>query len=240
LFAGDLLNMLGRFIEWLFRRKTKSNVITLNHEEIARLVPKQWNADLRGEVAERAPESISTKRLIATCERYWKSLDDAPDEDSFSPKSNERYNDYNRAVNALGSRGPEVRDWARKLLVHSDYFARETGAWLLGELGERGELGDATGTVITELAALINRPFDEDPPKEATAIDVALASLAKIGDPRGITVIRSVLFSSKLEHEGDTQWEAACALEKLVGESFSESEDPAEAARLWLQANPNR
>jgi hypothetical protein len=196
--------MLGRFIEWLFRRKTKSNVITLNREQIARLVPKQWNADLRGTVAECAPDNIPTEELIAACERFWKSLDEAPDsdEDPFSPKSIDRYNDHNRAVNALGSRRPEVRDWARRLLVHSDYLARETGAWLLGELGDRGELGDASEAVIGELAALINRPFDEDPPKEATAIDLAIQSLDKIGGPLALDVIRQVLFSKKQEHEG--------------------------------------
>jgi HEAT repeat protein len=184
---------------------------------------------------------IPTKKLIATCERHWEWLEQPRDiEIDFTRKEQKRYNDYKLAVNALGSRGPAVRDWARKLLAHPDYLARETGAWLLGELGERGELGDATGAVIVELAGVINRPFEEDPPKEATAIDLALAALGKIGDPRAIAVIREVLFSSKREHEGDTQWEAAGALENLVGEPFSESEDRVEAARSWLRANPNR
>jgi hypothetical protein len=189
-------------------------------------------------------DSIPSRKLIAICERYWKRLEqDRYEESAFTPEEQEPfepYDNYQLAVKALGSRGPEVRDWARKLLSHPDYSARETGAWLLGELGERGELGDAAGAVIAELARAINRPFEEDPPKEATAIDLALATLGKIGDPRGISVIGDVLFSSKLEHEGDTQWEAACALENLVGEPFSESEDRVEAARSWLRTNPNR
>jgi hypothetical protein len=231
--------MLNRFVTWLFRRKRTSDVIILNREQIGSLVPQQWNADLRGEVAECAPDSIPTKELIAACERYWKSLDEArdSDEDPFSPKSIERYNNHNRVVNALGFRGPEVRDWARRLLAHPDYLARETGAWLLGELGERGELGDVTEAAIGELAALINRPFEKDPPKEAPAIDLAVGCLGKIGGPRAVEVIRQVLFSKKQEHQGDTQWEAAGALEKLVGEPFSEAEDRVKAARDWLRAN---
>jgi HEAT repeat protein len=233
--------MFTRFFAWLFGRKTNSNVIILKREQIGHIVSKQCDADLRGEVAECASESIPTEELIATCERHWRRLDETPDYDKSALRSEriDRYNDYTRAVNALGGRGPVVRDWARRLLSHPDYDARETGAWLLGELGERGQLGDATGTVITELAALINRPFDEDPPKEATAIALAIAALAKIGDPRGLGVIRQVLFSKKLEHEGDTQWEAVYALEKLTGESFSESDNREEAARNWLQAHPN-
>jgi hypothetical protein len=187
-------------------------------------------------------DDIPTPKLIAICERYWKCFEQDKLDETFThqeQESYEPYENYQIAVNALGSRGPAVRDWARKILSHRDYCARETGAWLLGELGEGGELGDTTGTVITELERLINRPFDEDPPKEATAIDLAIAALAKIGDPRGVRVIRQVLFSKKLEHEGDTQWEAVDALEKLTGESFSESNNRLEAARKWLQAHPN-
>jgi hypothetical protein len=233
--------MFSKFIAWLFGRESllKSKVIILSREQIGPIVSKQQDADLRGEVAECAPESVPTEELIAACERYWRSLDETPDSDEspFSPESIERYNDHNRAVNALGSRGLAVRDWARKLLVHSDHFARETGAWLLGELGDRGELGDATESVIGELAGLINRPFDEDPPKEATAIDVAIQSLGKIGSPHALDVIRQVLSSKKQEHEGDTQWAAVDALEKLTGESFSGSDDRLEAARSWLQTH---
>src|SRR5258708_16998670 len=115
-------------------------------------------------------DGIPTRKLIAICERYWKCLE----QDGYKQELYEPYEDFQLAVYALGSRGPEVREWARKILSHRDYCARETGAWLLGELGERGELGDVTGTVITELERLINRPFDEDPPKEATAIDLAI------------------------------------------------------------------
>lgn len=232
--------MFSRFITWLFGRKTKSNVMILTREQIGHAVDYQWDADLRGEIAERAADSISTTKLMATCEQYWKWLDEIKDvEIEFTRKEHERYNNYKLAVNALGDRGSAVRDWARKLLSHSDYCARETGAWLLGELGQRGELGDATGKVISELEKLINRPFDDDPPKEATAIDLAIAALAKIGDRSGVAVIRQVLFSKKLEHEGDTQWEAVDALEKLTGQSFSEPDNRVDTARKWLQAHPN-
>jgi hypothetical protein len=188
-------------------------------------------------------DSVSTRKLIDICERYWKRFEpDCSDQDAITDDEHqpyESYENYQLAVKALVNRGPEVRDWARRILSHHDYCARQTGAWLLGELGQRGELGDAIGKVIIELEKLINRPFDDDPPKEATAIDLAIAALAKIGDARGVAVIRQVLFSKRLEHEGDTQWEAVDSLEKLTGESFSKSDNRLESARKWLQAHPN-
>ncbi len=201
-------------------------------------VSRQSDADVRGEVAEAAPDGVPTRDLMAICERYWRGLDPAPsaiDPESWRASSL-RHNECVRAINALGKRGPEVRDWARGLLVHPDYDARETGAWLLGELGSKGQLGEALEAVIDELAALIDRPFEDDFPKGSQAIDAAIIAVSEIGYSAGIRVLRHVLFSTRMEHEGDTQWMAAGSLEKLVGEPFMKASDPVEAARAWLLA----
>jgi HEAT repeat protein len=194
------------------------------------------DAGLRGEVEDAAPDSIPTHDLMTICQRYWSNLaqgSGAIDQESWRALR-VRYNEYVRAVNALGNRGPEVRDWARGLLVRPEYDARETGAWLLGELGRKEQLGEMIETVIDELGALIDRPFEDDFPKEAQAIDAAIVALGKIGHLKGVPVLRHVLFSTLKEHQGDTQWEAAGSLAKRVGGSFMKADDPVCAARAWL------
>jgi hypothetical protein len=213
----------------------------LTTDEIGTPVARKVDADLRGETVEAALDTIPTQELIAICEQYWNQSAQSPEQGSkISPAVyRDRYSTYVRAVNALSIRGPEMRDWASRLLGHPDYDARETAAFLVGELGARGQLGEAVNNVINELGALINRPFEHDPPKEAQAIDVAIGALAKIGHANGIAILRHVLFSDKQEHEGDTQWAAAVALEKLVRESFLATPDPLHAARGWLQTHPD-
>jgi hypothetical protein len=198
-------------------------------------VSLQSDADVRREVAETAPDDIPTSDLMAICERYWNGLNQ--NSDVTSPAAwrafGRVYDEYVRALNALGNRGPEVRDWARSLLTHPEYDARECGAWLLGKLGSKGQLAPWVQSVIDELAVLIDRPIENDC-KERQAIDAAITALGKIGHPAAIPILRHVLFSDKREHSDDTQWEAAGALGNLVGESFMTAGDPSGAARAWL------
>ena len=58
---------------------------------------------------------------MAICDRFW----DSPHGDN---------SEFVRADNELANRGPEIRDWSRKLLVHPDYSARESGAFLATEM----------------------------------------------------------------------------------------------------------
>ena len=81
------------------------------------------------------------------------------------------------------------------------------------------------------------RPVEEDG-KELQAIDAAISALAEIGDRGGIRFLRKALFADDEWLTGDTQWGAAEALEKLVGESFMTSPNPVEKARAWLQVHP--
>jgi PBS lyase HEAT-like repeat len=157
---------------------------------------------------------------MAICDRFW----DSPHGDN---------SEFVRAYSELANRGREIRDWSRKLLVHPDYSARESGAFLLGQLGARGQLGDAVEAVVAELGSLARRPVEEDA-KEVQAVDVALDALAKIGQPAAIPHVRAVLLSDDDFLAGDTQWTAADALGRLVGQPFSQSPDPPGAARMWL------
>lgn len=164
--------------------------------------------------------SLASDRLISICDRFWLS----------HPGD---YAEFVLAINELAGRGPEIRDWCRRLLTHSDYDARESGAFLLGQLGRRGQLGDVVEAVVEELGSLMRRPVEEDA-KETQAVDSAIMALAEIGHPAGILHLRAVLFSNDEFLAGDTQWSAAEALGRLVGQPFMESSDPPRAARVWL------
>lgn len=80
-------------------------------------------------------KDLSTQQLTAICDAYWNDLsnDVAP--------TNAIQHSF--ALKELCTRGSEMREWARGLLTHTEYYAREQGAFLLGELGRRGLLADA-------------------------------------------------------------------------------------------------
>jgi hypothetical protein len=59
----------------------------------------------------------------------------------------------------------------------------------------------------------------------------------EIGHPAGIPGLPAVLFSDDEWLSGDSQWAAAHALGRLVGEPIGESADPVGAARAWLMAH---
>jgi HEAT repeat protein len=178
---------------------------------------------------------LSTRELMAICESWWIWL--ATSGGGHSAEVSERHERYVLAHNELAERGPEVRDWARSLLSHPDYEARETGAFLLGRLGSRRLLGDAEEDIIAEVGALTRRPVEEDG-KEVQAIDSAIRALGAIGDRLGIPYLRDVLFSKDPWLRWDTQWTAAEALGQLVGQSFMDTPDPEGSARAWLGAHP--
>jgi HEAT repeat protein len=166
--------------------------------------------------------SLTSEQLMAICDRFW------------APGTGD-YAKFVRAYNELAKRGTEIRDWCRSLLTHPDYRARESGAFLLGQLGSRGQLGDATDAVIAELGTLTRRPVEEDG-KELQAVDSAIIALAAIGSPSAIPHLRTVLFSENEFLTGDAQWSAAEALGQLTKQPFMDSPDPVGAAREWLAA----
>ena len=166
--------------------------------------------------------SLTSEQLTAICDRSW------------YPATG-KYAERVSAENELAARGPEIRDWCRRLLVHPDYDAREAGTFFLGQLGARGQLGDAVEAVVAELGALTRRPVEEDC-KETQAVGAAIDALAEIGHPAGVLHLRDVLFSEDEFLIGDTQWNAAEALGRLTGQSVMESPDPVDAARSWLSS----
>lgn len=170
--------------------------------------------------------SLSSQDLMAICDRHW------------IPGKTIGYGDFVAAYNELATRGPEIRDWCRGLLTHPDYDARGCGAFLLGQLGKRRQLGEAEAAVVKELGALTQRPVEDDC-KELEAVDTAITALTDIGHPAGIPFLRAVLCSDDEWLSGDSQWEAAHSLARLVGEPFEETPDPVAAALAWLSIHPD-
>jgi hypothetical protein len=135
-------------------------------------------------------EHLTSQELMAICDGYW-------------VHATEPYGQFVAACNELVNRGPEIREWCRRLVAHPDYHARETGAFLLGQLGKRRLLGDMEAAVVAELGALTQRPVEEDG-KELQAVDAAISGLAAIGHPGGIPFLRIVLFSDNEWLAGDS------------------------------------
>jgi hypothetical protein len=184
-------------------------------------------------------EHLSSQELMAICDDHWDRLAAATTlEESHAAQSSDRPNRYVVALNELARRGPEIRDWCRRLLAHPDYDARECGAFLLGQLGQRRQLGDSEAVVVAELGALTQRPIEEDC-KELQAVDAAIGALGEIGHSAGIPFLRAVLCSEDEWLARDSQWAAADVLGRLLGQPFMETADPVDAARAWLQAHPN-
>jgi HEAT repeat protein len=73
--------------------------------------------------------------------------------------------------------------------------------------------------------------------KEAQANTAAVIALGKIGDRQGVAALRQVLTSEELADD-DIQWDAAEALGQIVGESFTDEDEPVSAAREWLRFHP--
>jgi HEAT repeat protein len=110
--------------------------------------------------------------------------------------------------------------------------------WWIGQLGARCQLAGVVEDVIEELRELANRPVVDDS-KERQAIDAAVIAIAKIGDPKGVDVLRGVLFSTEWYHRDDTRWGAADALGTLVSQQFVDEPDPVQSAREWLRSHPD-
>ena len=176
---------------------------------------------------------------MGICDAYWNSFleqSDVAPEDAFSQSSVRDTNRYVHAINELANRGPAIVDWAIARLRHPGYDAHEQAAWLVGELGSQGHLGEVRESVIEELNWLASRPIEEDT-KEAQANTAAVSALQKIGDSRAITAYRHILTAPEWDAD-DLQWCTADALGQLVGESFMDCKDPVTAAKDWLERHP--
>jgi hypothetical protein len=242
--------MLRRILDW-FRLRRSDEIAahsgytspSFSERAATRLT---CDAESSGDAAKPTGfENTSTENLMAICEAYWDYLaqprrpgiEGPVDQACAGEEARDHYHRYVCAANELGNRELEIQDWARRLLRHPDYEACEIAAWWIGQLGIRGQL-DAVEDVVDELEALVNRPVGEES-KERQAVDAAITAIGKIGHPKGLPVLRRVLFSTEWYHKDDTEWAATDALGKLIGRRFMDEPDPVGAARAWLQSHPD-
>lgn len=231
--------MFRRLWNSLFGRQPKSIVVHVPRENIP--VRRASDAEISGdETQSTGMADMSVASLTAICDAYWDRLINGPHvppQDAFSASEVSTYNQYVQAMNELGTRGPEILEWAIARVRHSEYDAREQAAWLLGELATRNQLGDKKPSAIDELTWLATRSVEEDT-KEAQGNTAAVLDLGKLGDRRAVVALRHILTSPDWDDD-ELQWDAAGTLGNLLRESFAKSEDPVAAAKAWLERHPN-
>jgi hypothetical protein len=179
---------------------------------------------------------VSTQELMDRCDAYWEWIGQPKSEKSSGVDTKFRYGQYVAAVNELATRGPDSAHWAAERLTHAETDAREQAAFLLGEVGSQHLLGSRRDAIVAALSKLATRPVSNDS-KEAQANTAAVIALGKIGDRQGVAALRQVLTSEELADD-DIQWDAAEALGQIVGESFTDEDEPVSAAREWLRFHP--
>lgn len=158
---------------------------------------------------------------IELCERWWRG------------DATVTYEAFVAAQRALGDAGPQILDWCRSLLSRPDYEARETGAALIAELAQRGELGSAVEAVVDDLGRAFEWPTDDEP-KSAQAVDATYEALLRLGTREDLRGVRAVLCSAvatRLDNGLDPVIET---LESLTGEDFLSTDDPLAEARARL------
>lgn len=180
--------------------------------------------------------SLSSQALMDLCDRYFLTHEEVEAEQKGTPGFQYRKRDYTTyvgAINELTKHGTEIREWARKLLTHPDYDARELGASLLSVLAERRQLGTVEDLVVDELCMLATRPIDYDG-KELQAVSAAIGALGKTGNRHSIPTLMKVLLDPS---DSDNQSEAAHALGKIVHVTWDETNDLVANALQWLKDN---
>ena len=178
-----------------------------------------------------ALDEASTKLLTQLCDDYLNNYLDNNSECRVIVDSRA----HQRALHLLALRRRECLPWARQLLSHSDYVAREDGASLIMQVAEAHQLGPDEEAVGEELVALALRPPAEDN-KEAQAATVALSALSVIGGEACMRGVCGVLSSSDWDQD-DNQWFAAEILAEKTGQPFMEAEDLVSAAKKWVKSN---
>jgi len=199
----------------------------------SRNLPELWSAGPehpRLDLLDNAPTEV----LSELCDDYWNCLLVARTEfDKFIIPD---FRVHRRAIEIIATRGTDALLWARKRLSHADYFAREDAAGLIHQWARAGQLGRSTEAVAVELLTLAVTPPKEDC-KEAQAASAALLALSIIGGSACRAAVRHVLTSADWDDD-ENQWLCAEILAKAENKPFMDTENPIEAARSWLAANP--
>jgi len=151
------------------------------------------------------------------------------------PVSHERYNRYVLALNELAKRGPEIRDWCRRLLDHPDYVpasAVRSGSGNSAAAATRRRRGGcgngARGAYRTACQGGL---------QGASGGRCGHQGAGRVRPPSRHPFLRAVLVSDNEWLAGDSQWTAADAWGGWSASHSWRPSDPVGAARVWLQAH---
>ena len=132
----------------------------------------------------------------------------------------------NRIVHAtwgLIARGAEAMPFAIKLIASKDRDLRESGANVVAGLHDPARLPDV---VRHTMAAL-------ETEQDRLVIDTLLSALGDLRSPQAIPLLKRFIVND--QEDGDTRWEAAVSLGKIVGKRFDrKGADAVELAQQWL------
>jgi hypothetical protein len=133
--------------------------------------------------------------------------------------------EYSREVMSnwgLISCGPEAVPYALVLLKDRDSAIREHGAGVLQGLGREA-------SVVDEILAALEAEED------LQVIDTLVAALGEMRSRAALPVLARMLRDPRTD--GDTRWQLADALGRIVRRRFDKKDDPVGAAVEWLDAH---
>ena len=137
----------------------------------------------------------------------------------------------NRIVHAewgLTARGAEAVPWAVKLVTSKDRDLREAGANVFSGLRDPQRMQEVVSHLVTILESEQDR----------LVIDTMLGALGNLRSREAIPILRR--FIDDEAQDGDTRWESAVNLGRIVGRRFEKNgANPIDAARDWLAKNDN-
>ena len=174
--------------------------------------------------------TTDSQSLIEICERYWASPCELVATDTGEDGLQAQ---YDRARRELLARFEECAAWAVELSAHPESQPRSLGLDLLARAAHAGALGEYEDAAVRAFLETLDRPMRAR--WDQIALEAAIGALGVRGDECAIPALIRILRSEDREHQGDTHWAAAAALERLTGQSFLHAPKPVEAARHWAR-----
>ena len=127
----------------------------------------------------------------------------------------------------LTARGAAALPFAAKLMASKDRDLREAGAGVLAGLRDSADADEIVQYAMDALASEQDR----------LVIDTLIGVLGKLRTRQAVPLLKRYIVDE--QEDGDTRWEAAVSLGRIVGKRFdSKGANAVERALEWLRENP--
>ena len=172
--------------------------------------------------------TTDAQALMDVCERYWSS----PCELVFADTGADGLQaQYDRARKELIARSEDAVAWAIGLCALPEPQPRSLGMELLAQAAHTECLGEYEEAALLAFIEETERPLRTR--WDQIALESAIGAMGVLGHESALPALVRILQSDDREHQGDTHWNAAAALERITGQPFLGGSKPIEAARLW-------